>query len=266
MNKFTSGTLLSVLLIVASGCGNTVNSPASGEVRTHSLNDSPTPYPVSDSDRSQAATELGEIHQKMLILEGKLMAPAQEDLDQYSDFLKAPNSGLVRLFSRDTVSEIRPRLVNGQGAYYQFKGQKHDYGQGSDLEYSTKNSPEFSVGFAGVDIGFLGQLGKIDIRQIDDRNPTVASVLAYTSPHGQPELVWRAEQQKFSKGTIRDNITLKNHTDAIVGMSYVVRSINESGYDIVAIFQVIRRDSTDNSIIVAWKIVKEFEKPIMMRY
>ncbi|MBX9768378.1 MAG: hypothetical protein K2X47_13975 [Bdellovibrionales bacterium] len=48
-------------------------------------------------------------------------------------------------------------------------------------------------------------------------------------------------------------------------MSYVVRSVNESGYDIVAVFQVVRRDPTDGSLVIAWRLIKELDKPVLKR-
>lgn len=66
-------------------------------------------------------------------------------------------------------------------------------------------------------------------------------------------------------GVVNGGVLFKYRSEAVVGMSYVVRSVNESGYDIVAIFQVVRRDPTDGSLVLAWKLLKEFDKPILKR-
>jgi len=267
MKSISIMTLLFAVLL-AIGCdsssdGNAENDPGLNKT---SVNDSPNPYPVSEGERIESVNKLIEMRKEMLLLEGKLIAPATEDLDAYSDFLQEENTGMARLFPRNSDNERRPLLVRGSGAYYQFKGQTNEYGYGNDVEYSTTNGPVFSVGFAGVDYGFFGQLGKVDIRGIDSNNPAIAFAIDHQSPHNQPEPAWREQQRKWSvAGDVHNGVTFKDHTEAVVGMTYVVRSINENGYDIVAVFQVVRRDDTDDSLVLAWKIIQEFEKPVLER-
>ena len=266
MKKFNTLLILSALMSLLIGCGSNSGSNQSPDnTRLQSMKDSPAPYPVADAERTKAVDELVEFRKKMLALEGKLIAPAQEDLNQYADFLKDSNAGIARVFPRDSGNERRPLLVNGEGAYYQFKGRTNEYGHGSDLEYSTTTSPTFSVGFAGVDFGFLAQVGQIDLRQVSDQNAAVQYALNYRSPNGEGEPSWRAEQRKWSSGMENGGISFRDRADAIVGMTYVVRSVNEGGYDIAVLFQVVRRDPTDGSLILAWKILKEFDKPILSR-
>lgn len=268
MKKVNLIIISSIISIALAGCSkssdDSKNSP--DNVQTKSIQDSPAPYPVADADRTKAVDELVELRKKMILLEGNLIAPAKEDLDSYSDLLKDQNTGLARLFPRNSGNERKPLLVNGGGSYYQFKGRTNEYGYGNDVEYSTTNQPTFSVGFAGVDFGFFAQLGKTDIRQINETNPSVGFALSYPTMNGQAEPAWRAEQRKWGDtGVVDGGVLFKDRTEAIVGMSYVVRSVNESGYDIVAVFQVIRRDPTDGSLVIAWKLLKEFDKPVLKR-
>lgn len=266
IKNFTAVIGLSAALCGVVSCGNKSDSnPDAGAVQTRSIKDSPTPYPVADADRTKAIEELIVMRRQMLALEGNLIAPAKEDLDQYADLLQDPKSGLARLFPRNSSNERKPLLVSGGGSYYQFKNRSNEYGRGNDVEYSTTNTPQFSVGFAGVDFGFLAQLGTTEIRQINETIPAVAFALSYVSPNGQPEPVWRNEQRKWQVGITNEGMTFKDRTEAIVGMSYVVRSVNENGYDTVTVFQVIRRDPTDGSLIIAWKLLRELEKPVLKR-
>ena len=265
MKKLTMATILLASLTNLMGCANSNKENNANSQRAAYLKDSPTPYSVSDAERTKSVDELVILRRKMFALEGKLIAPAQEDLDQYADFLKEPNTGIARLFPRDAGNERRPLLVNGEGAYYQFLAQSNEYGRGSDIEYSTQNSPEFSVGFAGADFGFFGQVGKFDIRQLNDRDPVVAFAMSYPSPSGQSEPFWRSEQRKWSSGIVNGAVTFSDRTQAVVGMSYVVRSVSERGYEVVVIFQVVRRDPTDASLILAWKLLKQLDKPVVGR-
>lgn len=262
-----STTMAMSLGLVACGenLGSKGASTDANAIRADALKDSITPYPVADAERTMAVDELVEARKKMKSLEAKLIAPAQEDLDQYEEFLKDPATGLARVFPRQLDNERRPLLVNGEGAYYQFKGRTNEYGQGSDLEYSLVGSPKFAVGFAGVDFGFFAQLGKADIRSIDMSQSAIVDALSFSAPNGQQEPAWRAEQRKWSAGVVMNGNVFKNITEAVVGMSYIVRSIDESGYDTATVFQVVRRDPTDGSLIIAWKLVKEFAKPVMAR-
>lgn len=261
--------LFATVLLIAgaslTGCDSIPTLDENVKVASTRQKDSPAPYPVADADRTQAVAELVEFRQKMLLLEGKLIAPAIEDLAEFADLTSDPNAGLARVFPGNPGNQMRPLLVRGGGAYYQFKGRTNEYGYGADLEYSTFSSPQFSVGFAGVDFGFYAQLGKMDIRQIDAQNSVVEFALSYLSPSGQNEPAWRIEQRKWATGITSNGVTFKDRTEAVVGMSYVVRSVSENGYDVVVVFQVVRRDPTDGSLILAWKIVKEFDKPVMKR-
>jgi len=251
-------TVFAVLI----GCGSQNNSPNTngGVLATQ---DSPNPYPVSETDRQAAVNQLVEKRKEMLDLEGKLIAPTKEDLAANADLLKDPNAGLARLFPRG--SQQAPLLLNGGGAYYQFKGRTNAYGRGNDVEYNTTNGPTLSVGFAGVDYGFFAQLGKVDIKQVDEKNPIVAFAEKQPSMNNQLEPAWRSEQNRWVNGVTNAGITFQDRTPAIVGMSYVVRSIDEGGYDVVAVFQVLRRDTVDDSLIIGWKLLKELDKPELKR-
>ncbi len=250
---------------VTSGQDSQDNSQNKG-----ATSDWPAPYAVVDSERPNQLAELVSLRKKLIALEGVLIAPAKEDLNAYDDLLANQNTGLARLFPRDDSDRpdsLRPLLINGEGAYYQFKGRKNRYGQGSDVKYSISGSePQFSVGFAGVDYGFFGALGNVDIRQVDDRLPGVAFALNHTPPNGQPEPAWRTEQARWREGaTAADGIRFDDRVRAVVGMSYVVRSVSEGRYDIAAVFQVVRRDPADGSVIIAWKLLREFAVPQLKR-
>jgi hypothetical protein len=271
MKKLNLIIISLTISIALAGCSKLLddskNSP--DNVQTKSIQDSPKPD--ADVDRAKVLDELVELRKKMIPLEHNLIAPAKEDLDSYSHFLKEQNTGLARLFPQNNSgNEKQPLLLSGGGSYYQFKDRTNEYGynnRDSDIRYSTTNQPTFSVGFAGVNFGFFAQLGKTDIRQINETNPSVSFALSYPTMNGQDEPAWRAEQTKwaYTGVVINDGVLFKGTTEAIVGMSYVVRSVKESDYDIVAIFQVIRRDPTDGSLVIAWKILKEFEKPVLKR-
>lgn len=264
MKLLTLVILTSFLVFL--GCDNSSDN-GSGEpiVSGKSVNDSPTPYPVSEAQRIQNVDRLLELRKEILALEGNLIAPATEDLAAYDSFLKNENTGMARLFPRNSQNEKRPLLVNGGGSYFSFKLQTNQYGQGNDVSYETNSKPQFSIGFAGVDYGFLGDLGKIDIREVNDSHPALVFAGNHNSPNGQKEPAWREQQRKWTVGEANNGVQFKDQVDAVVGNTYVVRSVIESNYDIVAVFQVVRRDDTDGSLVIAWRLVNDFVVPELDR-
>lgn len=82
--------------------------------------------------------------------------------------------------------------------------------------------------------------------------------------NGQAEPAWRAEQRKWmDTGVVNGGVLFKDRTEAVVGMSYVVRSVNESDYDVVAVFEVVRRDPTDGSLIIVGSFSKNLINPFL---
>lgn len=266
MKKYLFVVFAVFFSMIMAGCGNSSDSKSQKnyDIPPPSLKDSPATYPVSDYERNKAVDELVELRKKLAVLEGKIIAPAKEDFDKYADFLKDSNTGLARLFPNDSHNEKKPILVNGGGSYYQFKGKTNEYGLGSDIQYSkTNNKSEFSVGFSGLDFGFMAQLGKMDIRDLNEKVTSISYAIEYNSLNNKPDYIWKAERNKWVYSGVSNNgILYKERTSVVVGMSYVLRSIAENRYDAVVVFQVVRIDPKDESIVIAWKIINEFEKPI----
>lgn len=52
----------------------------------------------------------------------------------------------------------------------------------------------------------------------------------------------------------------KSHLPAVVGHTYLVRSINSGYYDVLVAFKVQRKDS-DGSLVIFWKPIEQFETP-----
>src|SRR5712691_1621949 len=83
-------------------------------------------------------------------LEKKLLAPSEEDRAAYAEFLRQPDTGLIRLLPREVYDQFPNKAakltIRGGGAYYSFARLTHEYGYGSDIELA---SGHLSVGFAG---------------------------------------------------------------------------------------------------------------------
>src|SRR5262245_41782048 len=72
--------------------------------------------PAQSDDRSKTIEEIGSLRKQLNEMEKLFLSPSAEDLAAYAEFLKQPNTGLIRLFPRGLYDD---RLtIDGGGAYY----------------------------------------------------------------------------------------------------------------------------------------------------
>jgi hypothetical protein len=198
-------------------------------------------------------------------LEEQFLAPSQEDRNGYAEFLRQPDTGLIRLLPRevyesDTYKSNKKTLtVRGGGAYYSFARLTHEYGYGSDIELQQGY---LSVGFAGADYGMLTELEDVSIAEITADHPAVRFMSEYAVPNQEPRA--RSEYRRFATGATIDAAIYKTHLPAKVHSTYLLRSINYSDSDVLVAFYVVRKD-TDGSLIIAWKLLKKYPKPELAR-
>lgn len=98
-------------------------------------------------DHAQLDREIDELWQQIKVKQDLLLEPTSADRETYSEFLKQPDTGLIRLLPREKYDGKLP--VRGGGAFYSFSLLTHEYG-GSDIGLSQG---ELSVGFAGFNFG-----------------------------------------------------------------------------------------------------------------
>ena len=200
-------------------------------------------------------------------LEKRFLAPSELDRAAYSEFLKHPNTGLIRLLPREVYDDVvlkqnlRSLTMRGGGAYYSFSGLTHEYGLGSDIELS---SDYLSVGgFGGASYGMLRKLGDLPLEEITLNHPSVRFMAAYNPPGEMPKA--RVEQRRFGDREFTiDNERYQRITPVEVSTSYLLRSINYDFSDVLVAFRVVRKDS-DGSVIIAWKLLKNYPKPELAR-
>ena len=204
---------------------------------------------------------------ELAVLEKNLLAPSEEDRAAYADFLRQPNTGLIRLLPRETYDRnalndnSKGLTVTGGGAYYSFGHLTHEYGYGSDIELS---SDYLSVGgFGGASYGMLKNLGDLTLEQITLEHPSVRLMAAY-NPAGELSKA-RVEQRRLRDREFSiDNERYQRRTPVEVNKTYLIRSINYDFTDVLVAFRVVRKD-TDGSLIIAWKLLKNYPKPELIR-
>ena len=199
-------------------------------------------------------------------LEKRFLAPSEEDRAAYAEFLQQPHTGLFRLLPRDVYESevykknLKTLTLRGGGAYYSFARLTHEYGYGSDIEL---NSGYLSVGFAGADFGMLTKLVDLPFEEITLEHSGVRFLAAYNPPGELPKA--RIEQRRFGgRGVTIDNELYQTRMPVEVDTTYLLRSINYDTSDVLVAFRVVRKDS-DGSVIIVWKLLKNYPKPELAR-
>lgn len=193
------------------------------------------------SNRAEVFKQIEVLKGQMAELEKSLLAVSVEDEANYAEFLKQPDTGLIRLLPREKYDG---RLdVRGGGAYYSFTRKTHAYGYGSDIELQQKN---FSVGFAGMDYGYFIAFGDLPLEVLTMEHPAVAALLAYQPKPTEKEIC--AEYYSSSQGYKLGEFIGKHYVPATVGTAYLLRSVSIDQSDILVAVRAVRQD-TDGGMI-----------------
>jgi hypothetical protein len=202
---------------------------------------------------------------ELVALEKTYLAPAEEDQVQYAAFIHVPNSGLVRLLPRekfDTESYTdrdRAIVTRGGGAYYSFTKLSHEYGYATDIELAGN---QFTVGFAGLDYGFLTNLGDVPLENVGMGTPAFPLFAAYKPPREEPEV--RTEQRRFAQGSEIEGVQARRTLPVKLNSTYLMRSMTFREADVLVAFKVVRLDS-DGSVTLLWKLLKKYKAPDINR-
>lgn len=208
---------------------------------------------AQSADRSRLTTEIDALREQLKVKERELLAPSVEDRAAFAEFLREPETGLIRLLPREKYQK-RLTMVGG-GAYYSFSRLTHEYGSGSDLQLEQNH---LSVGFAGADFGYLLVLGDVRLEDVGQETEGVTFLASMVTPSREPDA--RTEQQHSSRGIKHEGFTYQSRVPVQVGKTYVLRSVDYDVADTLVAFRVVRQD-TDDSVIILWKRLKTFPKP-----
>ena len=215
-------------------------------------------FAQSDS-RDDMLKQIETKRAELAALEKKFLAPSDGDRSACAEFVGSRDRGLIRLLPREVYDKDTTLTVRGGGAYYSFTRLTHAYGYGSDI---ALEQGFLQVGFAGADYGMLTNVGDVPLEELNTEHSSVRFLAAYNAVLEEPQA--RVEQRRFGGGTSIDGVPYSERVRAQVKATYVVRSINYSESDVLVAFRVIRKD-TDGSLIIAWKMLKEFPIPDLAR-
>jgi hypothetical protein len=208
-------------------------------------------------DRDKIMQEIESLKTQIKEKEKELLSPSKEDKLAFANFLSQPDTGLIRLMPREKYKD--KLLIREGGAYYSFTRLVHEYGYGSDI---SLEQGRLGVGFAGADFGFITMFGDVPLEEVTLAHPAVEFLANFKTPTTEPQA--REHQRSSGDGLAAQGYTYGRYTDARVNRTYALRSITYRGSDVLVAFRIVRQDS-DGSLIIAWKMLKDFPTPILER-
>lgn len=209
-------------------------------------------------DRRKLEEEIEALRKQLREKEELFLSVSEEDRARFADFLKQPDTGIIRLLPRETAE--KKMTIRGGGAYYSFTRLAHEYGSGSDISFEQG---KFLSGFAGANFGFICDIGSIPIEQVTLDHPSLQFPLTFAAPTTLPEA--RQHQSLSSKGFDAGGFDYNNDVVAFEGRTYILRSIDYETSDVLVVFRAIREDS-DGSVVLLWKRLKKFSTPRLERH
>lgn len=210
--------------------------------------------------REDLLKEISAKRAELAKLEKTFLSASDEDQAANADFLRQPDTGLIRLLPRESYDNRTDGLsVRGGGAYYSFKTRTNEYINSTDIGLEQGI---LSSGFAGANYGMLVSLGDVPLDSVSWETPAVQILGQYTPPEDEPHA--RIEQRRASEGATIDGVSFRGRQPLRLNSSYVVRSVNYHASDLLVAFRVVRIDNDDSAIIL-YKILKKYPTPILAR-
>lgn len=223
--------------------------------------------PTFAQTREQLYQELEKVRkessneQELARIENLLTLPDKEDIEKANK----ENLNVARLLSPEYIKKnlgFYLSSLRNSGASYSFYFRSQDYGYYSNIIFHKQM---VSAEFVGENYGFVKDLGKVSIKNISSNQDNF--LLNYVPPTNEPDV--RKEQTKiryyeingqvYNKYEVNGQI-YKDGLSAIVGHTYLLRSINFDESDILVAFTISRQDS-DGSLIILWKLLEQFDTP-----
>jgi len=205
-----------------------------------------------ESTRDQKLQKINDLNNQIKTLEQEVMLPDAKDLKQ----AQKESFEVFRILPREKYDH--KLTIQGGGAYYSFTTKSHDYQKIAQIGLEQNN---LRVGFAGADYGFIADLGETPLSNITKETGEVNFLANYKPPTNEPEI--RIEQRK-AWNYEANGFSYKSNLPALVGHTYVLRAISFHNADVLVAFKIQRKDA-DGSLIIFWKLIENFEKPLLAR-
>jgi len=157
---------------------------------------------AQSEDRSKIINEIVSLRKQLAEKEKLFLSPSAEDLATYAEFLKQPETGLIRLFPSNLY--LNRLTLRAGGAYYSFIRSTHELGMGYDIEFNKLASSEYVAPpiavyyFSVYNHGFITELGDVPLEKVTLDHKGVKFLVNYV-PANTQSLV-RSEHQRAYYG------------------------------------------------------------------
>lgn len=202
--------------------------------------------------REEALEKFKELKSRAQALEKTILSPDKNDIEAAT----RENVEVFRLLPRE-VYDVGILNVRG-GAFYSFTNKSHSYDL---IPQISLQGERLGVGFYGASYGFLTDLGEVPLAKVNLDNQRINFLASYQPPIDESKA--RIEQAR-ARGFEVDGVVYQSILPPIAGHSYAARAISYNEADVLVAFNIYRKDN-DGSLIIFWKMLKEFEKPLLAR-
>ena len=187
--------------------------------------------------------------------EKRFLTPPDDLKTAHRDFLKQPDTGLLKLLSPGGADYRISYEVTGRGTRYSFTHKTHLVHDGSDLAIEKGF---FKSGFGNFGIGILVNLKDVKLEDVTIETKGVKFLADLAAPKDLIEghALWNKSYAGFSEGDQH----YRNQLPIVVGNTYVVRAINDRKSDVLVAFRPMSQDK-NGTVILLWKKLKAFSKP-----
>lgn len=280
--------LLSIIGLLLFGLAN--NAPV--QAQSQPIPESPRQYPktslekareIEGYERDRARKEIEDIRKQnnplniglpkskmeysensLTSAQKKLLEPAPEDYKTFADFLRQPDTGLIRLMPKGkyayngTVSASDPKMdktlpIPGAGAFYSFTKKTHVLSPNSDIYLADD---VFYSGFVGDVLGLVVLLGDVPLESVNSNTRGVDTLAGFAPPPYGAAM--EEQKEKNAAGFKVGNHSFRSTLIALPDATYALRSTAYDRSDVLIAFRVVRQDN-DGSLIILWKKLQEFK-------
>ena len=209
-------------------------------------------------------------------LEKQLLAPSVEDQQQFAEFLRLPDTGVIRMFPpgrrrvvslADLATGRRPGF-GGYASLYSFSKQKHGNGLHGYVdprlgwaELRLWNG-RFITGVTGESLGVLVALGDVPLESVTPETYGVTGLTNITPPADYFEAANLSRRNRA--GFALERFRYGSSLPVAANTTYVLRATSNKRADVLVGFRVVRVDE-NGSVTLIWRKLKVYPKPAWKR-
>jgi hypothetical protein len=213
----------------------------------------------------------------------KTLSPNIEEVNKYADFLRQPNTGLIKLAADLGCAENTKIVVAtadclrytmpGAGTSFSFRTKNYRLRRLADLTFTNDSFQATGVLLHGIFV----KIGDVPLEKVDLQTKGLSYLVNF-----QPETDYEKAgviDRQLSEGVFSDGFQYRRGFYAVENTTYVLRSIaydgkyfravegvayNEFAFDkrrdVTVAFRIVRKDS-DGSVTILWKEILRKNSP-----